>query len=155
MTLGLKFLLCKNINFWFQKNSIQICIFNCNNVFLWDCMGKGACIKRMVAVRNYSTNTIMQKTNIRERRGGGRGGWLRIWNFQAGKIPKKLENFSGIAHSVLMPLGHFELHFWLCQPQTRKTTVVWWKEVSNKIFHSIYPVRLAIKHITFYNIAIT
>ena len=84
-------------------------------------MGKGACIKRMVAVRNYSTNTIMQKTNI-----SGRRGWelLRIWNFQAGKIPKKLENFSGIAHSVLMPLGHFELHFWLCQPQTRKTTVV-------------------------------
>ena len=86
-------------------------------------VGRGACIKRMVAVRNYSTNTIMQKTNIRERQGGGgRGGLLRIWNFQAGKIPKKLENFSGIAHSVLMPLGHFELHFWL---QTRKTTVVW------------------------------
>ena len=57
-------------------------------------VGKGACIKRMVAVRNYSTNTIMQKTNIRGR--GGWGGWgvLRIWNFQAGKIPKKLENFS-------------------------------------------------------------
>ena len=24
-------------------------------------MGKGVCIKRMVAVRNYSTNTIMEK----------------------------------------------------------------------------------------------
>ena len=24
-------------------------------------MSKGACIKRMVAVRNYSTNTIMEK----------------------------------------------------------------------------------------------
>ena len=24
-------------------------------------MGKDACIKRMVAVRNYSTNTIMEK----------------------------------------------------------------------------------------------
>ena len=24
-------------------------------------MGKGACIRRMVAVRNYSTNTIMKK----------------------------------------------------------------------------------------------
>ena len=24
-------------------------------------MGKGACIKRMVAVRNYSANTIMEK----------------------------------------------------------------------------------------------
>ena len=31
-------------------------------------MGKGACIKRMVAVRNYSTNTIIEKTN----RGKGR-----------------------------------------------------------------------------------
>ena len=47
----------------------------------------------------------------------------RIWNFQVGKVPKKLENFSGIAHSVLMSLGHFELHFWLCQPQICKTTV--------------------------------
>ena len=26
-------------------------------------MGKGACIKRMVAVRNYSANIIMEKTN--------------------------------------------------------------------------------------------
>ena len=26
-------------------------------------MGKGAFIKRMAAVRNYSTNTIMEKTN--------------------------------------------------------------------------------------------
>ena len=32
-------------------------------------MGKGACIKRMVAVRNYSTNTIMEK---KQRRKGGR-----------------------------------------------------------------------------------
>ena len=103
-------------NFWFQKNSIQICIFNCNNVFLWDCLGKGACIKRMIAVRNYSTNTIMEKQTEEE------GGELRIWNFQGWS--KKLENFSGIAHLVLISLGHFELHFWLCQPQTRKTTVV-------------------------------
>ena len=28
-------------------------------------MGKGACIKRMVAVRNYSTNTIMEKNKQR------------------------------------------------------------------------------------------
>ena len=26
-------------------------------------VGKGACIKRMGAVRNYSTNTIMEKKN--------------------------------------------------------------------------------------------
>ena len=53
----------------------------------------------MVAVRNYSTNTIMEKNKQ------GEGGGLRIQNL------------------VLMPLGHFELHFSLCQPQTRKTTV--------------------------------
>ena len=60
-------------------------------------MSKGACIKRMIAVRNYSTNTGKKQTR-------GRGG-LKIQNL------------------VLIPLGHFDLHFWLCQPQTRKTTV--------------------------------
>ena len=34
-------------------------------------MGKGACIKRMVTVRNYSTNTIMEKKQT-EGEGGGR-----------------------------------------------------------------------------------
>ena len=33
-------------------------------------MGKGACIKRTVAVKNYSTNTIMEKN--KERAKGGR-----------------------------------------------------------------------------------
>ena len=33
-------------------------------------MSKGAFIKRMVAVRNYSTNTIMEKNKQR-----GKGGW--------------------------------------------------------------------------------
>ena len=60
-------------------------------------MIKGACIKRMAAARNCSTNTIMEKKQ-------GEGGGLRIQNL------------------VLITLGHFELHFWLCQPQTRKTT---------------------------------
>ena len=32
-------------------------------------MSKGACIKRMVAVRNYSTNTVMEKKRT-EREGG-------------------------------------------------------------------------------------
>ena len=41
-------------------------------------MGKGVCIKRMVAVRNYSTNTIMKKKTNEQR---GKGGGLRIWNF--------------------------------------------------------------------------
>ena len=40
-------------------------------------MGKGACIKRMAAVRNYSTNTIMEKQTEGE---GGAG--VMIWNFQ-------------------------------------------------------------------------
>ena len=40
--------------------------------------------------------------------------------------------------------------FSLWQPQTWKTTVIYWKEVSDKISYSIYPVRLAIK---FHNIA--
>ena len=39
-------------------------------------MGKGACIKRMGAVKNYTTNTTMEKN----KQGDGRG--LRIWNFQ-------------------------------------------------------------------------
>ena len=34
-------------------------------------MGKGACIKRMGAVKNYSTNTIMEKNKQRGRAGEG------------------------------------------------------------------------------------
>ena len=64
-------------------------------------MCKGGFIKRMVAVRNYSTNTIMEKNKQR-----GNGGELGIWTFQGQS--KKLENFSGIAHSVLISLGHSE-----------------------------------------------
>ena len=37
-------------------------------------MGKGACIKRMGAVRNYSTNTIMEKKR-------GRGGGVKDMEF--------------------------------------------------------------------------
>ena len=32
-------------------------------------MGKGACVKSMVTVRNYSTNTIMEKKTNRSGRG--------------------------------------------------------------------------------------
>ena len=62
-------------------------------------MGESACIKRMVAVRTYSPNTKMEKYKQ------GKVGGLRIKNL------------------VLISLGDFESHFWLCQPQTRKTTV--------------------------------
>ena len=40
-------------------------------------VGKGASITRMGAVRNYSTNTIMEKKKNKEERAG-----LKIWNFQ-------------------------------------------------------------------------
>ena len=39
---------------------------------------EGACIKRVVAVRNYSTNTVMEKKQTEGEGGGG----SRIWTFQ-------------------------------------------------------------------------
>ena len=54
-------------------------------------MSKGARTKRMFAVRNHSANTIMEKKNKQGERGG-----LKIQNL------------------VLIPLGHFWLHFRLC-----------------------------------------
>ena len=105
MTLGLKFLLRKIRNFLFQKiSSIQIFTFNCNKMYSCETMGKGACLKRMVAVRNYSTNIIIEKNKQRE---NGGGGGLRMWNFHGSS--KKLKCFSGKAHSVLISLGHFDL----------------------------------------------
>ena len=41
-------------------------------------MTNGGCIKRMVAVRNHSTVTIMEKTN----KGGRRGGGVRVKNME-------------------------------------------------------------------------
>ena len=49
MTLGLKFLLWKNIDFWFKKNSIQTTICNWNKCIL---VCKGACIK--VQYKHYN-----------------------------------------------------------------------------------------------------
>ena len=72
MTLGLKFLYGKIEIFDFKKTSFRYVFSIAINVFLKDCMGKVLVFKRMVAVRNYSTNTIMEKTN----RGNGEG--LRI-----------------------------------------------------------------------------
>ena len=62
MTLGLKFPLSnlRNFYFSFQKDSIHICIFNCNKCILVR-LGKGACITNVGEVRNNSTNTIMEK----------------------------------------------------------------------------------------------
>ena len=61
MTLGLKFFYGKIEIFGFKKTPFRYVFSIAINVSLWDCMGKGACIKRMVAVRNYSANTIMEK----------------------------------------------------------------------------------------------
>ena len=76
VTLGLKFLLWKNRNFWFQYNSRYVftiaIMYSCETVWV----NKVACIKSMVTVRNYSTNNIMEKNRR------GMGGELRIWSFQ-------------------------------------------------------------------------
>ena len=39
-------------NFDFKKTPFRYVFSITTNVFLWDCMGKGACIKKMGAVRN-------------------------------------------------------------------------------------------------------
>ena len=45
-------------------------------------MGKGACIKRILAVINYSTNTVMKKKKQAE----GEGGWrVKNMEFSGGK----------------------------------------------------------------------
>ena len=43
-------------------------------------MGKSACIKRMVTVRSYSTNTIMEKNKQR-----GKGGRVKDMEFSGVK----------------------------------------------------------------------
>ena len=65
-------------------------------------MGNGACIKRMAAVRNYSANTIMEKNKTRGKAGGGGG---RVKDMKCSGV--LLKGYSGIAHSVLISLGHF------------------------------------------------
>ena len=56
--------------FDFKKTPFRYVFSIARNVFLPDHKAKGACIKRMGAVKNYITNTIMKKTN----RGEGTGG---------------------------------------------------------------------------------
>ena len=63
-------------------------------------MSKGACIKRMVG-----SHKLQYKHYYGKKKKQGEGEGLRIQNL------------------VLIPLGHFELHFWLCLPETCKTTV--------------------------------
>ena len=64
-------------------------------------MGKGAFIKRMVAVRNYSTNTIMEKKQR------GMVGNVKDMEFSWVKTEKYImeyimENIAGIIHPVLL-----------------------------------------------------
>ena len=66
-----------------------------------------------ITVRHY---------NGKNKQGERDGGGLRIWHFLS--INLMSESFCGVAHSVLISLGHLELHFWLCQSQTRKITAV-------------------------------
>ena len=47
--------------FDFKKTPFRYVFSIARNIFLRDCVGKGACIKRMSVVRNYSANTIMEK----------------------------------------------------------------------------------------------
>ena len=77
MTLGFKFLLWKNKNFWFQNNcryvfSIAIC--SCETVWVKVLVSKGW------FQSNYSTNTIIEKTNRRE----GEGGSVKDMEFSGG-----------------------------------------------------------------------
>ena len=52
----------------FKKTPLRYVFSIAINVFLWDCLGKGACIERMVAVRNYSKNTTIMEKNTRRGR---------------------------------------------------------------------------------------
>ena len=51
------------------------------------------------------------------------GGRVKDMEFQAGKVPKKPENFSGIAYSVLMSLGHFRVAL-LVLPTSNNSSIV-------------------------------
>ena len=61
MTLGLKFLYGKIEIFDFKKTSFRYVFSIAINVYLWHCMDKVTCIKRMAGVRNWCTKTIMEK----------------------------------------------------------------------------------------------
>ena len=67
----------------------------------------------------YSCETVWVKVLVSK-------GWLQS-EITVQTLKKNKQGEGGglrIQNLVLIPLGHFELHFWLCQPQTRKTTVV-------------------------------
>ena len=67
----------------------------------------------------YSCETVWVKVLVSK-------GWLQS-EITVQTLEKNKQGEGGglrIQNLVLISLGHFELHFWLCQPQTRKTTVV-------------------------------
>ena len=51
-------------------------------MYSYETVGKGACIIRMSAVGNYSTNTIMKQWKKETGVVGGGGGGLRKYNFK-------------------------------------------------------------------------
>ena len=58
-------------NFLISKNYIQISMyFQLQKMYSCETLCKGACITRIVEVRNYNTNTIMEKKNKTEGGGG-------------------------------------------------------------------------------------
>ena len=59
-------------------------------------MGKGACIKSMVAIRNYSTNTIMEKNKQMEK-----GGRVTDMEFSGVKY-KSSKNFLAARSAVII-----------------------------------------------------
>ena len=146
MTLGLNFLLWKNINFWFQKNSIQICIFNCNNMFLRDCcMGKGACIKRMVAVdddRRLVTSDVTAYVNKNQYRVVQLP--FKVWISKGDYVKRVIGGKPVLSYTShhLMSLN-FRLFHWVCSisgvstPLTR-VNPVWGLNFQNRIgYYSI------------------
>ena len=73
----------------------------------------------------YEKNGCSQKLQYKHYNGKkqteGEGGRVKDNEF-SGVKQKTWKFFWNSPFSV--SLGHFELHFWFCQPQTRKTTVV-------------------------------
>ena len=61
MILGLKFLLCINGKIFDLKKKLHSDMsFQLQKMYSCEVVGKGVCITRMGAGRNYSTNTIIQ-----------------------------------------------------------------------------------------------
>ena len=79
MTLRLKFLLWKNINFWFKKTPFRY-VFSIAIMYYCETMIKGACIKKMVAVK------LQYKHYNGKKNKQGEGGGLKDTEFGVNTI---------------------------------------------------------------------